>query len=63
MIKETIKKIKDTHIIILIAHRLSTVEKADMIYVLDRGRIIESGVHSQLIKMNGKYAMLYKKEN
>ena len=37
IIKEAIEKLKGTHIIILIAHRLSTVENADTIYVLDNG--------------------------
>lgn len=61
IIRESIEKIKHNHIIVLIAHRLSTVENADMIYVLDDGKIIESGVHSQLIELNGKYAELYMK--
>ena len=63
IIKEAIEKIKDTHIIILIAHRLSTVENADMIYVLNQGQIVERGVHQQLIHLKGKYAELYMKNN
>ena len=61
IIKEAIEKLKGTHIIILIAHRLSTVENADTIYVLDNGRIVESGAHKHLISLNGKYAELYMK--
>jgi len=44
----------------IIAHRLSTVEQADRIIVLDRGAIVESGTHAQLMDQGGIYAQLYK---
>ena len=44
---------------VVIAHRLSTVIDADIIYVVDAGRVVESGSHAELIRRNGIYARLY----
>jgi ATP-binding cassette subfamily B (MDR/TAP) protein 1 len=43
---------------IAVAHRLSTIQKADIIYVFDQGRIVEQGAHADLMKKNGRYAEL-----
>lgn len=45
--------------VFVIAHRLSTVQNADVIMVLEQGRIIERGSHEQLISEKGKYYQLY----
>ena len=45
---------------LIIAHRLSTIINADMIYVFDKGKIVESGNHSELIEKNGLYQILFK---
>ena len=45
---------------ILIAHRFSTIKLADLIYVIKNGKIIESGSHNELMKLNGEYAYLYR---
>ena len=47
---------------IVIAHRLSTIENADRIMVMEQGKIVEAGTHDTLIKQNGHYAKLYKKQ-
>lgn len=47
---------------LVIAHRLSTIENADRILVMDKGKIVESGSHQELLKLKGYYTKLYQKE-
>lgn len=50
------------HTVLVIAHRLSTVEKADNIIVIDRGRVAERGNHSQLMATGGLYCKLVQRQ-
>jgi len=61
-IQKTILELAKNHTIIIIAHRLSTVRRADMIYVLDQGAISESGNHEELLKLNKIYAQLWDRQ-
>jgi ATP-binding cassette subfamily B protein len=63
-ITETIRNVseKENHITILIAHRLSTIMHADSIYVLEKGRIIESGKHADLISQKGLYYAMWRQQ-
>ena len=47
---------------VAIAHRLSTILAADVIFVIDRGRIVERGTHSELLAVGGLYANLYEQQ-
>lgn len=58
-VQDALQKLMHKRTSIVVAHRLSTVHHADRIVVMDAGRIVESGTHSQLIKSNGHYARLY----
>ena len=47
---------------VIISHRISTVRDADMICVLDDGRVIEQGTHDELLALGGEYADLYERQ-
>lgn len=59
LIQDALKKVLVQRTSIVIAHRLSTILAADLILVLDRGRIIERGTHTSLLKLGGLYSNLY----
>lgn len=61
-IKEAIDRISKGRTVIIIAHRLNTIENADKIMVFEGGRIVEQGNHTQLMEKNGTYALLYGKQ-
>lgn len=58
-VQETLDQLAKNRTTIIIAHRLSTVRNADCIYVLDQGRLMESGNHEALMAKHGKYYSLY----
>ena len=58
-IMEAIKSLAGKKTVILISHRLANVVDSDCIYVLDKGRIVEQGIHAALLKQQGAYSRLY----
>lgn len=65
VIIKTIKSIKKTRpeiIIVMVAHRLSTISHSDRIYVLENGRVVDQGTHSSLLKKNGVYSRFWKEQ-
>lgn len=58
-VQKALEKLEKGRTTIVIAHRLSTVQKADEIIVLDQGRIVEQGSHQYLLDKNGLYARMY----
>ena len=59
LIQSALETLMQGRTTILVAHRLSTVQHADKIIVLHKGRIRESGTHQQLLERNGIYKKLY----
>ncbi|MDO4814477.1 MAG: ABC transporter ATP-binding protein [Gemella sp.] len=59
LIQSSLSKMRKGRTTIAIAHRLSTIQDANCIYVLDKGRIIESGTHEELLKLEGTYHKMY----
>ncbi len=55
-----VEKLSKSKTVIIISHRFSTVRNADKIYVMDRGKIQESGTHEALMRLDGQYAKLFK---
>lgn len=59
LVQTALERLQKGRTTIVVAHRLSTIMEADIIYVLDGGHIVESGNHAALVAKNGAYARLY----
>ena len=58
-VSRAIEELKQGRTTLIIAHRLSTIKNADMIYVLRKGKVIESGTHEELLHLEGSYKKMY----
>ncbi len=59
---ENIMKEADNHTMLFISHRLSSVKNCDVVFMLEKGTLIETGTHDELLEAGGKYAQMYKKQ-
>ena len=61
-IKRSIDNLVKDHTVVIVAHRLSTIKDADIIHVVDKGKVVASGTHNQLLETSKIYQNLYKNE-
>ena len=61
-ILQGLKDVRENRTTLIVSHRVSTVRDADLICVLENGKIIERGTHDDLVKLNGEYADLYNRQ-
>ena len=62
-IQKSLNNISKGKTVLMIAHRLSTVINADNIFVMDKGKVIEEGTHSDLLRLGGQYATMWARQN
>ena len=60
LIQDALSKLMQGRTTLMVAHRLSTIQNADNIIVMHKGRIVEEGTHQELLKQGGVYYKLYK---
>jgi ATP-binding cassette subfamily B protein len=59
LIQDSLEKMKNIGTMLIVAHRLSTIQHSDNIILLSKGKIIEQGTHQELLKLKGRYHHLY----
>ena len=59
LIQDSLEKMKSIGTMLIVAHRLSTIQHADNIIVLSRGELLEQGTHQELLRRKGRYYQLY----
>ena len=59
-IQTSLRSVLAGRTVVLVAHRLSTIKDADLIYVLHKGRVVEEGTHRELLSANGLYSRIYR---
>ncbi|GBF79761.1 ABC transporter ATP-binding protein [Aphanothece sacrum] len=62
LVQEALERVMENRTVFVIAHRLSTVRRADCILVLEKGQVVESGTHHELLEKEGRYAQFYKQQ-
>lgn len=63
VIQSSLKKMRELGTMVIVAHRLSTIQDADAIFVVDKGRIVEEGTHDSLLAQKGIYRSMYELQN
>ena len=63
IIQSSLSRMRNIGTMVIVAHRLSTIKTADIIFVISHGHLIEEGTHQELLKLKGNYYNLYRLQN